>query len=37
MIGDSDEATTTKQQNSAARPPFLPILHVLVLFCFVLF
>jgi hypothetical protein len=25
MIGESDEATTTKQQNSAARAPFLPI------------
>jgi hypothetical protein len=25
MIGDSDEATTTKQHNSAARAPSLPI------------
>jgi hypothetical protein len=25
MTGDSDEATTTKQQNNTARAPFLPI------------
>jgi hypothetical protein len=35
MIGDSDEATIAKQQNSAARAPFLPICRCS--FCFVLF
>jgi hypothetical protein len=25
MTGDSDDATTAQQQNSAARRPFLPI------------
>src|ERR1700732_1407051 len=33
MIGDSDEATTAKQQNRAARPPFPPICKCS--FCFV--